>query len=321
MSSKIQITTGARLHFGMLSCAAATRRQFGGVGLMVDSPGCQITFERADHASITGPPESCLRVEEFAGRYCERFSADPPPPCRIEIRNEIPSHLGLGSGTQLGMAVARGLSMIAGEDCDDAVELADRVNRGKRSAVGLHGFARGGLIVEAGKRSASESGALVSRVEFPGGWRLVLARPPDGAGLSGAAELDAFSRLPAMPIAMTGRLCRIVLLDLLPAVIEANFDACGESLYEFGRTVGEYFAPLQGGIYANARMAKLVTALQTEGIRGVGQTSWGPTLFILCSDAISADGLVAHLAADPQWADCRFQITKPRNHGADVRIV
>jgi predicted sugar kinase len=144
---------------------------------------------------------------------------------------------------------------------------------------------------------------------------MLLVRPRAACGLSGAAELAAFAELAPMPAATTDRLCRIVLLELLPAILEGDGPRCGEALYAFGYAVGEYFAPAQHGIYADPRMARLVEHLRQSGIRGVGQSSWGPTLFVLCPDETQAASLIADLAKT-EWSDCEYTIAAPLNTGA-----
>lgn len=323
MLREVTITTGARLHFGLLAHgAAAGSRQFGGAGLMIDAPGVRLTVQRDERDGVTGRDEDRRRGEQFVQLYRARCPADRwPPPCRIDIHAALPSHAGLGSGTQLGLAMAQGLALLAGEGTAGPAELARRVGRGLRSALGIHGFQRGGFLVEGGKLWPETISPLVARADFPAEWRIVLISPPDERGLAGADERRAFAALPPMPAATTDRLCRLVLMDLLPAVLEADFPACGEALYEFGRLVGESFAPVQGGTYASPTMAALVTHLRRSGVRGVGQSSWGPTLFALAPDATTARQLTTDLQTDPRWATCHFLTAAPLNTGAALQIV
>src|SRR5207302_870603 len=147
----------------------------------------------------------------------------------VHVARAGPEHAGLGTGTQLGLAVARAVAESGGEPGLDAVELACRVGRGARSALGVHGFARGGFLVEAGKREAGELAPLVARLDFPEPWRLVLALPPGPPGLHGRLESQALTRLLADPAALprTEALCRLVLLGLLPALLEEDLEAFG----------------------------------------------------------------------------------------------
>ena len=44
------------------------------------------------------------------------------------------------------------------------------------------------------------------------------------------------------------------------------------------------FKPWQGGIYAHPRTAALVDLIRKRGVRGVGQSSWGPAVFAIDSE-------------------------------------
>jgi predicted sugar kinase len=87
---------------------------------------------------------------------------------------------------------------------------------------------------------------------------------------------------PADPAVQTRHvegLCRLTLLGLLPALAGRNLPAFGEALEEFNRRAGEPFAASQGGEYAGPAVAEAVAFLRRQGVRAVGQSSWGPTVF------------------------------------------
>ncbi|MCH7688966.1 MAG: GHMP kinase [Planctomycetes bacterium] len=316
------ITTGSRLHFGILSYEPVSGRHFGGAGLMIDSPGFQLFVKPDARDEVSGPDEFKKRSLEFLKLYRSSALRRQPPPCRIEIRRTIPSHLGLGSGTQLGLAIAKSLSLLAGEETVDAVELATRVRRGVRSALGIHGFRLGGFLLDGGKEGENTVGTLEAREDFPDEWRLLLVIPQDGsAGLSGKDEQEAFFRLPKMPQQMSARLRRISHKEMLHAVRHADFDRFSNSVYEFGKTVGEFFVEVQGGVYASPQTAKLVHHLRAQGIQGVSQSSWGPTVFALLPNQPSADHLRAELSADSRWEGRCFHIARPLNTPAIIENV
>ena len=102
----IRVRTPSRLHFGLLSLPtedfAPARRCFGGVGLMIDNPGVDIRVEPADKFSATGPLAE--RALKFARTYCERTGITGA--FRVYVESAAPEHMGLGTGTQLGLAVA-----------------------------------------------------------------------------------------------------------------------------------------------------------------------------------------------------------------------
>jgi beta-RFAP synthase len=288
---------------------------------MISPPGFDLRATRSDTEQFIGDDAWRQRLLALtASARAARPSHPPPPPVRWELRETLPPHAGLGSGTQLGLAVARALALLAGEGNISAPELARRTGRGGRSAIGLYGFEQGGLLIEGGKTADAAISPLVARAAIPPLWRFVLIQPRGAQGLSGAEERQGFARLPGMPAATTNRLCRLALLNLLPAALEERFDDFSEALYEFGRLVGDYFAPVQGGVYADPQMRRLVPRLRARGIHGIGQSSWGPTLFVLCPSAASAQALVQELAAGDACQDCALTIAAPLNRPATINI-
>ena len=321
--------------------------------MMVSAPGYVVTARRTDRDSFLGDEASVARVAQFV-RHIRAASSDESHAASFEIsvRKVIPSHSGLGSGTQLGLAVARALSELSGEQDVPVETLAQRAGRGLRSAIGLHGFARGGFLVDGGRMDQrpggtggsfeppvesrfngersplsvapatgdqrDQLGTLVARYDVPPEWRFVLAAPLLSSGLSGDDEQRAFATQPPMSRTLTGELCRIVLIDWLPALVEADFARFSAALYEFGVAVGRFFEPVQGGVFAHPRMARLVEQLRSRGVSGIAQTSWGPTLAILCADQAEAHQLTNDYAHGGDWSDCEFHVVEPLNRGASV---
>jgi beta-RFAP synthase len=312
----LHVQTASRLHFGLLSLPHAgderqTLRRFGGVGLMVERPGLRLSAAPAKEWSAEGPLAS--RAMAFARRFGDG------PPLRLVVEQAAPEHAGLGTGTQLGLAVSRLLAAAWGLDLSVA-ELARRVGRGVRSALGVYGFEQGGFLVEAGKRDDDTLSPLVARVAFPEAWRVVLALPRQAPGLHGPDEQEAFRRLAesgAAPVP-TDVLCRLVLLGMLPALAAGDLQAFGEALLDFNARVGEAFARVQGGPYAGPRVAELVAFLRGQGVRGVGQSSWGPTVFAVTGDEERAAGVAARVRQQFGLSTDEVFVTGACNRGAAV---
>lgn len=320
MANLVTIETGARLHFGLLAVHPPRGREFGGVGVMLAHPGFQLTCTPATVDRVESPlPSTSQRVREFLSRIRQAWP-HPLPSLQIEVLHEIESHGGLGSGTQLGLAVAAGVLAASGHPPLPATELARLVGRGERSAIGVHGFDLGGFLIEAGKLPDEPLSPLVAHIPFPEDWRWVLVSPRHRQGLSGTAEQQTFRQLSPMPDSLTGTLCRLVLMDWWPALLARDFETTSEVLWEYGQRVGEYFAPAQGGRFADPQMEQLAERLRTEGIRGIAQTSWGPTIAILCAAPESAESLVSALQQAPEGNECELRITAARNRGATLEI-
>lgn len=275
----IRIRTPSRLHFGLLGWGPEAPRQFGGVGLMIDAPGLEVIAE----PSATWEARGLLagRALEVAKRVAARLADSGLilAPARLEIRHAPEEHVGLGLGTQLSLAVTSGLLRLAGRNEPSVETLAALSGRGLRSGIGLHGFARGGLIVDGGRRETGGIPPLLARLPFPADWSVLVIIPEPHQGLHGREEVHAFAQLPSIPEALTDRLCRLVLLGLLPAVTEHDLESFGEALSELQDHVGRCFAPAQGGLYARPGAEAIVQALRDEGLQGVGQSSWGPALY------------------------------------------
>ncbi len=317
----ITVQTGARLHFGLLAVQAASGRNFGGVGLMVQSPGCVLSIEASERDECVADAEIAARLTVWRAEYRSRCPIEHRPlACRIRVSQTMPLHAGLGSGTQSALALAAALARFGGEPNVSALELARRVGRGARSALGIHGFERGGLLVEGGKRQPDEISPLVARLEFPLDWRVLLVMPNDRRGLSGDAERAAFTKLTPMSASLTEKLCRIVLMELLPAVASEDFLMAAAAFREFGQLNGSHFAPIQGGVFADPQMSELAQCLTDQGCVGIGQSSWGPTLWILCRDDAEAIRCREQIALHPSGKACTIHLTAAQNAGANFGV-
>ena len=296
----IRITAPSRLHFGLLHVPApgepAGLRRFGGLGLMLRQPGVSIAVEQAEEWSSTGP--SADRALTVARQVAGRMHSDSA--FRIAVESCPPEHVGLGVGTQLSMAVADAMGQLLNGTGHSADELAELAGRGERSRIGIEGYRGGGLLLDGGQRAdGAGSPVILSRQPWPSAWRVLLLRPAGTDRWHGDRERLAFAR-PRNPDAnlhATERLCRLALLGVLPAFAERDLPTFGEALHEYNRLAGEVFADDQGGPYAGAAVSGLIAWLQAKGARGVGQSSWGPTVFAMVESADAAESLLREVIA------------------------
>jgi beta-RFAP synthase len=205
----------------------------------------------------------------------------------VNVREAIPPHTGLGSGTKLGLAIGRGLAELAGISAGPE-QLAKASGRGARSSVGCWTFAAPGLVVEAGVPEGGWISPVVARHPMPERWRCVLALPRGVEGLSGNAEERFFNQLHER-VGAEPRVSRLLLTALLPGLLTGSIDEFGVALAEIQREIGSMFAAQQGGVF-HPRAAPLVDALVALGVRAVGQSSWGPSVYgIVDSPELAAE--------------------------------
>ena len=134
-------------------------------------------------------------------------------------------------------------------------------------------------------------------------------------GFAGDKEATAFNDLPSFSDALSDRLSRIVLTEVLPAVQSRDCIAFAAALDEYGTLVGEAFTPCQGGVVHPASMP-IWQALRDRGVTGIAQTSWGPTLSVACDSEAHAETTASAIREMAPSAD--LQIARPRNEGATV---
>lgn len=273
----------ARLHFGVLDLRGRLGRRFGGLGAAIPSPSLLLEASPAD--SITAQGLDAERAIEFAGRYLSHHHLSGG--VQLTIHRTIPSHAGLGSGTQLGLAVGRALAELNGL-ATNPVELARATARGRRSAIGTWTFALGGFIVEGGRKPGTEELApLLARFPIPDSWHCVVAVPSGSRGLSGDAEAKAFEELPSPPDRDVERVSHLVLMQLLPALVEADLPSFGQALSAVQRITGSWFAGQQGGVFAPGQTEQLISSMAEWGAAGVGQSSWGPAAYGLVEGQVA----------------------------------
>jgi beta-RFAP synthase len=177
---------------------------------------------------------------------------------------------------------------MTGETETPLEELARSVGRAARSSIGTYGFAQGGLLFESGKLPSESISRLEDRIELPTEWRILLICPKQATGLSGHEEAQAFERLPPVSESITAKLTNEVQSSMLPAARAGRLPEFGESVYRYGVCAGECFAAQQGGPFANKLLESWVVAIRRRGFSGVGQSSWGPSLFVLLANENSA---------------------------------
>lgn len=308
-----RIRTGARIHFGLLD----RRPPFGGAGMMVDTPATILGCAPADHfhvacaASVDEAARRDIadRVQAVGKRLAQQRAWADLPGCRIEVLQRPSRHAGLGTGTQLALAVATLLRQtIEGlpDESADAIEATiAAAGRQPRSAVGTHGYFQGGLIID---------DSQVDRWAVPDRWRVVLTQcQTDRPSVHGEDESQRFTREHAIPADLRIQL-RASLNDLVAGIEAQDFAQFAAAVGRYNRCSGELFADSQGGPYNGPAISKLIELLCGWGYHGVGQSSWGPTVFALCDSALDAQRLQQRLLS----AGYPAQIAKPMNHPAQV---
>ncbi|PWC75347.1 GHMP kinase [Azospirillum sp. TSH64] len=311
----VRVEVPARLHLGFLDMEGGLGRRFGSLGLTLDGLGTDLMLMRGKSGSDVPVGPDC-RAAGYLDRLCGALGVEN----RFSLRlgRTIPSHSGLGSGTQLALAVGAALSAMTGRPLPPR-RVANLLDRGARSGIGVGAFEQGGVILDGGKGALDEPPPVISRMALPEAWRMLLVFDDANRGLSGTAETVAFRDLPPFPADKAAYLCRLALMVGLPALAEGDAMRFGAAVTELQSVVGDHFAPAQGGRFSSLDVAEVLRWLPVAGAAGVGQSSWGPTGFAVFGDAASAER--AAEGAQARWRtrpNLRFVVCRGRNHGAVV---
>jgi beta-ribofuranosylaminobenzene 5'-phosphate synthase len=272
--TEVVVTASARLHFGMLDPAGLGARRFGGFGVGIESPRVVVSVTSRPGDAVLASGLQAERATSLSRRASSNLGFSGG--AEVIVHEVIPPHMGLGSGTKLGLAIARGIAAVAGLSAGPE-RLALASGRAARSSVGLWTFAAPGLVIEAGVPDEDGISPLVARHPMPAGWRCVLALPFGVEGLSGVAEERFFGWLHESGHAEPS-VSRLLLTALLPGLLSGDIEEFGTALAAIQREVGSIFSAQQGGVF-HPRSAPLVDALRALDVAAVGQSSWGPSVY------------------------------------------
>jgi beta-RFAP synthase len=314
MSNSVAIRVPARLHLGFLDLNGDAGRRFGSLGLPLSEPETVVTLSRAGETTVEGAESD--RAGAHLATLCKHLGIRNQH--RLVVEQSIPRHSGLGSGTQIALAVAAALRTLHRLPLDipgDAMLLA----RGARSGIGIASFESGGVIIDAGKDSRGGPPPVVARLPFPEEWRIILILDRDEHGLHGEDEIAAFRSLPPSPASDTGEICRQVLMGVMPALIERDLAAFGAAVTAIQMLIGTYFAPAQGGVFASKRVEAVARGLVQAGAVGIGQSSWGPTGFAFAASEGAAKEMVEAVQGTV-GTGMDVRIVRGRNSGAKISL-
>lgn len=315
-TKQVKVISRGRLHMGFFDLHGGLGRLYGGIGLSLSAPVQTLRLSLSE--SWQAPPTAHPRALAIAQSLVAKLNLHCA--VKLDLESSLPEHAGLGSGTQLALAIGAAISHLFQLNLSTK-ELASLTGRGQRSGIGIAAFDQGGLILDGGRRmepSATGIPPMLARYDFPEEWRVLLVLDKQLAGVHGAHERAAFEQLPAFSENLAAHLCRHVLMQAMPAMVERDLYAFGQAIQVLQSHVGDHFAPVQGGRYASADVAAVLQYLSAHGVTCVGQSSWGPTGFAVFADAPSAESHLQQLKTKFAHSGLSWVICSGYNRGAHL---
>jgi beta-RFAP synthase len=248
---------------------------------------------------------------------------------KLTVKSTAPRHSGFGSTTQLCLAVGRAVAKAHGLDLSllELVKSLKRTSTGGLFTFQLGGFiVAGGFPVKLGERVLLRDEPLIPPLifhsDFPEDWRFVMVRPLEAPrSPDGEEEEKVFRRLREMtpPTQLTHRGYFLLASKLLPALLEKDAEAFGKTLTAIQTTVGLIYKPVQGSAF-NPASEWLIPILKRSGALGLGQSSWGPTVYAFVDSHERAQETVGKIASETR-NKASVEVVAPDNKGATERIL
>jgi len=311
----IVVNTPSRLHITLIDLNGSIGRLDGGVGLALDFPSVKINAREAAELSISGNTTFEDRIERAASAIMIEYEVAG---VAIEVLDEYPAHVGLGSGTQVALAVGTAISELYDLRLTPAT-IARLTGRGGTSGIGVAAYEAGGFLIDGGHKGktaflpSSASGKygqapLIVRHDFPD-WTIVLAIP-NLHGASDTREVEIFKQSCPLPLAEIQELCHVILMKMLPAVVERDIESFGQSIDRI-QMLGFKRRELELQPFC----ARLVQFMKDNGAFGAGMSSFGPAVYGI------TDGTQLHTAVQHYLDETiggQVHAVRARNRGAHI---
>ncbi|NOZ89159.1 MAG: hypothetical protein GXO15_04455 [Crenarchaeota archaeon] len=311
---RVVVETGGRVHLGFYRPCAAGGWVLGGVGVAVDGVGFRVAAERADTISVEGCDVDRLRAAAEAAARSFGLRG-----LRVHADTCIPRHVGLGSTTQLWLAVHTAAAVLAGKGVEEAVKAA---GRSRLSGVGVGVFLWGGLVADTGLRGGRPGTvAPMTWTPLPREWTILAVLPRvEGWRVEEGAEEEATVLQAALRAGGGGcsRAVEALVSKVYPGAATGDFDLFTEGLEDIEAATAAAFSGSQpGGAYCCSETRLAAEELRRAGGRAVGQSSWGPLAYAWYPTLGEAEEAAERLRRRlPRgW---RLLLLRPRPRGARV---
>ncbi|MFO8018116.1 MAG: beta-ribofuranosylaminobenzene 5'-phosphate synthase [Promethearchaeia archaeon] len=332
---KIRITTPCRIHLSLIDENGYTGRVDGGIGLMLDKPN--VVFEASNSAKEFKIEahryyrESIDVINRKASKVFKTYNINNKN-FHFNLKRYYPSHVGLGSKTQLSLAIATAIMKLKKLDIPTR-ELTDIVERGGTSGIGWRGFDSGGFILDGGhdfgkgkeKESFLPSSAAGSAnpaltiltYPIPRNWRFLLVIPNVEKGAYGDEEVSIFQKHAPIPRTEVNEVSHQIIMKVIPGLLKNDLKCFGEGLKRI-QSIG--FKKIEISLQHEI-VKKLLKFFDDYGLKAFGMSSFGPSVLGITESAEEAIKLRKDVEALLEGIGGHVYISKPNNTGARVEYL
>jgi len=208
----------------------------------------------------------------------------------ININSAIPEHKGFGSKTATLLSIAKAYTYMYGIDMPYE-EMAVALGRGGTSGIGVNIIDKGGFILDGGhSRDDKDSFVpssfscttnvppILANMDMPN-WDVLIAIPKCPT-IFGESEREFFKSICPIDGHDVEKLSRIVIVQLLPAVVERRLDVFANAINQI-----QSLRWKQAEIDLHGHIVReIMDAGLRFGAMGAGMSSVGPAIYFLGSD-------------------------------------
>jgi beta-ribofuranosylaminobenzene 5'-phosphate synthase len=325
---RVLVKTPSRLHFSLIDMNGSLNRINGSIGLALNSPSYELEVNPSKELEVHGGQTELF--EKAAMIFYNHFNLKEK--ATIQILKTIPRHVGLGSTTQAHLGIGTALSKLHNIKLSTR-QMAEIMGRGGTSGIGTAVFHTGGFILDGGhslktiKRENIFAPSSISklppppvlmRYEFPTNWKFVVAIPNIQEGLHGQKEVRIFEERCPVPPQEVGEICRLILMKILPAILEEDIEEFGSGI---SALEGLGFAKLTSDLIHSATKA-CIKFMKNNGAYGVGQSSFGPTIYGIVEGAAEARKLATMIRSylEDKFNGGEIFYSEANNKGHELEI-
>ncbi|MFX1311058.1 MAG: beta-ribofuranosylaminobenzene 5'-phosphate synthase [Promethearchaeota archaeon] len=334
--TSLRITTPCRIHLSLIDENGYTGRVDGGIGLMLDRPN--VVFEASNNAKEFKIEahryyrESIEVINEIASKVFKTFNINNKN-FHFYLKRYFPSHVGLGSKTQLSLAIATAITKLKNISNTSINQLTKLVERGGTSGIGWRGFETGGFILDGGhdfgkgkeKETFLPSSASISanpaltifRHDIPENWRFILVIPNVKKGAYGDEEISVFQNYAPIHKNEVNEVSHQIIMKIIPSLIKNDLDGFGEGLKRI-QSIG--FKKIE--INLQHRIVQdLLVFFDEYGLKAYGMSSFGPSVFGIVESDSEAVDLLKIVQKNQKNGGGHIYICKPNNTGAKIEYI
>ncbi|MEM0027041.1 MAG: hypothetical protein QXT53_04395 [Ignisphaera sp.] len=323
----VTIVSSARIHFGFYNFLD-DNIAWGGVGIAIDNPRIIVRVSESEEIKVDN--RTNIDVSDVVNAVRDGLGVKG---FSVEVLEAYPRHVGLGSTTQLALAIGYAVSLLY----DLGLEIRDvafKLGRGKYSGIGIAAFELGGFIVDSGRVVSSEGVVSppsnvddvpypIYRQRIPKGWIFVVSiiKNAKGCGLNNHDKL--LEKPVPLPKDTQLEFYKTLMLYILPSIARKDLGTFAVALTKFQRMVIENLEKVLETSIQCEEAKGVMDIMARHGLIGVGQSIWGPMVYgIYPYHYRKALGVANSITKEAKWRGYRIEsfVAEPRASGVEITI-